>query len=115
MLALLLRVGDVAAMKTNQPMKKAYDPEIEGPLPEGIKETEDPTIELAASDFFRRLAREGRPRERGMSMRMEDLIIVFGVPLIAGFYEVYKLQSGEECVRLLEHPSEEDIARLCGD
>jgi hypothetical protein len=77
--------------------------------------SDDPIIERAASDFMVRAARQDRPHRRGMSLRIGNLVIAFGVPLTVAYYEVFKDQSGDEDVRVVEDPSEADIARLCGD
>jgi hypothetical protein len=45
-----------------------------------LKDTDDPIIERAASDFHTRMAQQGRPRRRGMSLGIGDLVMVFGSP-----------------------------------
>lgn len=81
-----------------------------------FRESNDPLIERAACDFFRHIAREGRPRKRGMSFRFGNLVTVFGVPLTVGYYQVFKRRAGREDIRRLDDPSEEELTRsMCAD
>ena len=77
---------------------------------------DDPMNARAALDFLACASREGRPEEFNpctkMSRRFGNLVTVLGLSLRVAYYRVHQHPSGQEYVRLLVDPSEDEQLRL---